>query len=40
MKFDMIEPGIRVQYVPNGDNLDACFEYGRQIGQAVKARTE
>jgi flavorubredoxin len=38
MKFDLIESGINVQYVPDGDSLDACFEYGRQIGQAVKAR--
>ena len=40
MKFDMVEPGMKVQYVPDGDSLDACFEYGRKIGQAVKARQE
>jgi flavorubredoxin len=40
MKFDIIEPGVKVQYVPDSDNLDACFEFGRQIGQAVKARTQ
>jgi flavorubredoxin len=38
MKFDLIETGINVQYVPDGDSLDACFEYGRKIGRAVKAR--
>lgn len=40
MKFDIIEPGLKVQYVPDSENLDACFEYGRQIGQAVKARKQ
>jgi flavorubredoxin len=38
MKFDLIESGINIQYVPDSDNLDACFAYGRKIGQAVKAR--
>jgi flavorubredoxin len=38
MKFDMVEPGVKVQYVPDSDCLDACFAYGRQIGQAVKER--
>jgi flavorubredoxin len=38
MRFDIIEPGVKVQYVPDSDNLDACFEFGRQIGQAVIAR--
>jgi flavorubredoxin len=38
MKFDMVSPGVKVQYVPDSDSLDACFEYGRQIGRAVKER--
>ena len=37
MKFDMIEPGPRLQYVPDNDGLTACIEYGRQIGEAVDA---
>jgi flavorubredoxin len=36
MKFDIIDPGLRVQYVPDGDALRSCYELGRKIGQAVK----
>ena len=36
MKFDIIDPGIRIQYVPDKDGKDACFEFGRKIGKAIK----
>ncbi|OEU66489.1 MAG: MBL fold metallo-hydrolase [Desulfobacterales bacterium PC51MH44] len=36
MKFDVIDPGIRIQYVPDQDGKDACFELGRKIGKAIK----
>jgi len=36
MKFDIIDPGIRIQYVPDKDGKDACFELGRKIGKAIK----
>jgi flavorubredoxin len=35
MKFDIIDPGIRIQYVPDQDGKDACFELGRKIGKAI-----
>ena len=35
MKFDIIDPGIRIQYVPDQDGKDACFEFGRKIGKAI-----
>ncbi|MEE8554047.1 MAG: FprA family A-type flavoprotein [Desulfobacterales bacterium] len=35
MKFDIIDPGIRIQYVPDKDGKDACFELGRKIGKAI-----
>ena len=38
MKFDMVTPGIKIQYVPDQEGLDACFAYGQQIGQAVLAK--
>ena len=38
MKFDLVEPGMRVQYVPEDDALDACHEFGRKIGKAVAER--
>jgi flavorubredoxin len=38
MKFDMIEPGLKVQYVPDEKSLDECREFGRKIGQALNQR--
>lgn len=35
MKFDIIEPGIKIQYVPDKKGKDACFELGRKIGRAI-----
>lgn len=40
LKFDVIEPGLRVKYVPNHDNLKECAEMGRRIGKAVKEAVE
>ena len=37
MKFNMIEAGPRLQYVPDNAGIEACVEYGRQIGDAVNA---
>jgi len=36
MKFDVIDPGIRIQYVPDKAGMDACFEFGKKIGKAIK----
>jgi flavorubredoxin len=38
MKFDVIDPGIKIQYVPENKGLEACFELGRKIGQAVNKK--
>jgi len=35
MKFDIIDPGLRVQYVPDKESLESCYELGRKIGKAV-----
>ena len=35
MKFDVIDPGLRIQYVPDKEALEACHELGRKIGKAV-----
>ena len=35
MKFELIDPGLRVQYVPDEDNLEACYELGRKVGRAI-----
>ena len=36
MKFDIIDPGVKIQYVPDQDGKNACFELGRKIGKAIK----
>ena len=35
MKFEIIDKGMKIQYVPDGDGLEACSEYGKKIGRAV-----
>jgi flavorubredoxin len=35
MKFEMIDPGMKVQYVPDENALSACFELGKKIGKAM-----
>jgi flavorubredoxin len=35
MKFEIIDPGLKIQYVPDRHALEACYAYGRKIGKAV-----
>ena len=35
MNFEIIDPGLKVQYVPDEKALAACFELGKKIGQAM-----
>jgi flavorubredoxin len=36
MQFEIIESGMKYQYVPDSDGLEACREMGRKIGRAVR----
>ena len=36
MKFDIIDPGVKIQYVPDQDGKNACLELGRKIGKTIK----
>ena len=38
MKFDVIDPGIRIQYVPEKKGLNTCFELGQKIGKAINEK--
>jgi flavorubredoxin len=38
MKFDVIDPGIRIQYVPEKKGLEACFELGQKVGKAINGK--
>ena len=35
MKFDVIDPGVRIQYVPEEKGIEACHELGRKIAGAL-----
>ncbi len=35
MKFDMLDGGLKIQYVPDKEGLGNCRAYGQKIGQAV-----
>ena len=35
MNFHMIDPGPRIQYVPDGAGIEACVDYGKKIGETV-----
>ena len=37
MKFDVVQPGLRIQYVPNTEGLAACEGFGRQVAEAMQA---
>ena len=37
MNFNVVDPGLRVQYIPDKESLEACYEFGRMIGKAVNA---
>jgi len=38
MKFDLIDPGLRLQYVPDIKGLNACQELGKMIAGALPER--
>jgi flavorubredoxin len=38
MNFDVIDSGIRIQYVPDKMGLAACFELGKKVGQAINEK--
>ncbi len=35
MKFNVVDPGVRIQFVPNGDALDACRELAGKVAAAL-----
>ncbi len=38
MKFDIIDDGVKVQYVPDENDLNKCFDHGVKIAKALKER--
>lgn len=37
MQFELVDPGLRVNYVPTEDDIERCVELGKKIGEAVKS---
>jgi len=37
MKFEVIEPGVRIQYVPDNNSLEACYELGGKVAEKLSA---
>ncbi len=35
MKFDIIDPGVRINYVPDDGGIDACYDLGKKIAKAL-----
>jgi len=35
MKFNLIDPGLKIQYVPNNQDITACHELGKRIAEAL-----
>jgi flavorubredoxin len=40
MKLDIIDEGVRVQYVPDENDLNTCFELGVKIAKTLKERVQ
>jgi flavorubredoxin len=37
MKFDVIDPGVRIQYVPDSNSLEACYALGGKVAEKLSA---
>jgi flavorubredoxin len=35
MKFQLIDPGVKIQYVPNEQGIQACHEFGKKIADKL-----
>ncbi|MEW6666307.1 MAG: flavodoxin domain-containing protein [Thermodesulfobacteriota bacterium] len=34
-KFDVVDPGLRIQFVPDGKGIEACYALGKKIADAL-----
>jgi flavorubredoxin len=35
MNFKMIDPGVKIRYVPDDQGIEACDQLGKKIAQAL-----
>jgi len=38
MKFRLIDPGLKIQYVPDAQGIKACYKLGKKIADALPAK--
>jgi len=38
MKFDVVDDGVRIKYVPETDDLATCSDLGKKVGQALNQK--
>jgi len=38
MKFDVVDPGVRIQYVPDEKGLEACRALGKMVAQVLSSK--
>ena len=38
MEFELVDPGLRIQYVPDDKGIQACHELGKKIAQGLPAK--
>src|SRR5208283_2306930 len=36
MKFELIDPGLKIQFVPGPQGIEAAFHLGQKVGQALQ----
>ncbi len=35
MNIDIVDPGLRIQYVPDRDAIETCLEFGHKLGKTI-----
>lgn len=38
MNVELVAPGLKIKYVPKQDDLEQCFNLGKQVGEELKKR--
>jgi len=35
MRFDLVDPGVKIEYIPDDQGMDSCYQLGKKIGRAL-----
>jgi len=35
MKFEIVDPGVKVQYVPDDKGIEACYQLGKKVAEKL-----